>query len=250
MISKKEFLNKYEKANRESQKWDMTYQQLSKSNDVMAFVKHMQTAKEFYFDDAYICGIIKKFTYADTPEEKKISLIHTYLTNNTIASVSQEGLTTIFVKPDNTRIEFRTLTEQMPNLRAKEELESQGRMERCHQGCLNLSEFEFNFPHDVVTGYTHGISDKSEYLHTWIETVDDGKEVVIDYTMNAIINKDAYYKFMHIIPLARISGENVKTDMPLIFKSKKFRNIDNRMYLLFRDEIMAEIENKPSGMGE
>lgn len=249
MISKKEFHAKYIKPSLDSQKWDDKYRKLSNSNDIMAFVQHMQTASEFYFDDAYICAVIKNFTFSSTTKERKESLADKLIKNGHIVSAEINDNSTQFVKPNGTVISFIPLTQVFPNLRYKQELECDERSGRCHQGSLNLSQFEFDFEHSVVTGDTYNLSNKSKYLHTWIETTFGGEEVVIDYTMNAIINKDAYYEFMHAKPINRISGKDVKHDMPIVLTSK-YGGADNRIYLLFRDEMMAEIENKPSSMGE
>ncbi|MBP3581732.1 MAG: hypothetical protein J6J33_03155 [Clostridia bacterium] len=249
MISKKEFHAKYIKPSLESQKWDDKYRTLSKSNDIMAFIGHMQTATEFYFDDAYICAVIKNFTFSSVTEERKNSLAERLIKDGHIVSAEINDDSVQFVKPNGTNITFVPLTQIFPNLRYKKELESDERSGRCHQGSLNLSQFEFDFEHSVVTGDTYNLSNKSKYLHTWIETTLGGEEIVIDYTMNAAINKAAYYEFMHAKPINTISGENVKHDIPIVLTSK-YGNTDNRMYLLFRDEMMAEIENKPSPMGK
>ena len=249
MISKKEFHAKYIKPSLESQKWDDTYRRLSNSNDIMAFVNHMQTATEFYFDDAYICGVIKNFTFSSTTDERKKQLADRLISNGYITSSKSEGDITEFVKPNGTIITFLPLTKVFPDIRYKKELESDDRSGHCHRGSLNLTEFAFDFDNNVVTGYTYNLSNKSKYLHTWIETMLDGKEVVIDYTLNAIVNKDGYYEFMHAKPITTISSKDVKKDLPKVLKSK-FQGYDNRMYLIFRDEMMAEIDKKPSSLGE
>lgn len=243
MISKKEFNAKYIKPSLDSQKWDDRYRMLSKSNDIIAFVEHLQTATEFYFDDSYICAVIKNFTYSNTTNERKISLVDMLISKGYISSAQTTDNATTFTKPNGKTITFIPLTEVFPNIRFREELESNERSGRCHQGSLDLSQFEFDFEHSVVTGYTCNISNKSRYLHSWIETNLNGIDVVVDYTMNAIIDKNAYYDFMHAEPITKIAGTDVKQDIPLVLRSK-YKGYDNRMYLLFRDEMMSEIKNK------
>ena len=162
MISKKEFKEKYIKPSLESQKWDEKYRILSNSNDIIAFVEHLQTATEFYFNDSYICAVIKNFTYSTTTNERKTSLINKLIEKGFISFAENNGNLITFTKPNGKTITFVPLTEVFPNIKIKDELESDERSGRCHHGSLTLSQFEFDFDHKIVTGYTYNISNKSK----------------------------------------------------------------------------------------
>lgn len=102
--------------------------------------------------------------------------------------------------------------------------------------CLNLG-----LACNLVTGYVYGYSDKSEYLHSWIETTLHGEEVVIDGTFNAIINKDGYYLMRYAKPITKIDSKTFSNDV-----DKYLKVIENELpievYYVFRDEIIAELE--------
>ena len=92
----------------------------------------------------------------------------------------------------------------------------------------------------IVTGYCYGYSDKSRFLHSFVETTLDGKEVVIDGTLNAIMNKDGYYALRHIKPLTKISNQTLQEDKEnYLYKIEKF---PPEVYFVFRDEIIRDFE--------
>lgn len=86
----------------------------------------------------------------------------------------------------------------------------------------------------------YGYSDKEKYLHTWVEgKLGYGFPVVIDYTMNALMNKDGYYFLQKPKILSRISGKDLEMDNKFIRKfAKTGATINDKEYLVFRDEIM------------
>ncbi len=82
--------------------------------------------------------------------------------------------------------------------------------------------------------------DKSRFLHSFVETTLNGEEVVIDGTLNAIMNKDGYYTFRHIKPLTKISNQTLQEDMEkYLYKIKEF---SPEVYFVFRDEIIRDFE--------
>lgn len=101
--------------------------------------------------------------------------------------------------------------------------------------CLNLG-----IPNNIVTGYTYGYTDKSQYLHSWIETELKGEPVVIDGTLNVIMNKEGYYKMRHIEVLTKISNETLMSDIEKYLS--KVGKISLAVYYLFRNEIIEEFK--------
>jgi len=260
MISDKELKEKFDKPNLESQKWDDEFLALQRGNDILKLITHMQSAKWMSINEAYICAYIKKCTLAGVSQ----SVIKDYLTKlinfnyiDTFAIQNSNKLDEnknpipeyIITDKDNFNIIFKKLTDCYPLLKqTNPKLETLDRQGNCHLDSVLLSRYRLNFPHQVVTGYTHNFSEKSRYLHTWIEFVDENNlEQVIDYTMNAIINKSGYYKTMNVEPetLIKISGENIKSELDSIYDHPKTKKMDIRKYLLFREDVLNEISPQP-----
>ena len=94
------------------------------------------------------------------------------------------------------------------------------------------SDFSFLFV------YSH----KSKYLHSWVKVNYERKDMVIDYTRNVLMNKEGYYLMQRAIPLSRISNQDIKRDMKILKQSGVLRNFNIKEYLLFRHEIIKDLE--------
>ncbi len=99
--------------------------------------------------------------------------------------------------------------------------------------CLNLG-----IPNSIVTGYIYGYTDKSQFLHSWIETTINNEDVVIDGTLNVIMNKEGYYQMSHVEVLTRVSNETLIDDIKKYLS--KLEKIPIEVYYLFRDEIIRD----------
>ena len=66
------------------------------------------------------------------------------------------------------------------------------------------------------------------------------ERVVIDGTLNAIFNKEGYYKLRHIEPITRISNKTLESDIEKYLKS--FKTISPEVYYIFRDEMIRDFE--------
>lgn len=101
--------------------------------------------------------------------------------------------------------------------------------------CLNLG-----IPNNIVTGYIYGYTDKSRFLHSWVETTWHNEEIVIDGTRNIIMNKDGYYRMKHAKALTKISDETLKDDVRRYLS--KVGKVKLDVYYLFRDEIIRDFQ--------
>ena len=93
----------------------------------------------------------------------------------------------------------------------------------------------------MVIGFVYGYSDKSKYIHSWIELEYRGEEYVIDCTLNAMINKEGYYLIQHAEPITKVGNEMIKSDIKNHYE--KVINFPFEIYLVYRDLI---IEGKDS----
>lgn len=98
---------------------------------------------------------------------------------------------------------------------------------------------------DIVIGYVYGNCDKSKFLHSWVETCIGGEEVVIDGTVNAVINKSGYYRMKHAEVLNRISKKDVieDTDNYLAKYQKIDKDFHLEYYYLYRDELIRSLKD-------
>ena len=112
------------------------------------------------------------------------------------------------------------------------ELESNNRYGKCHKGSLKLLYFKNS---SILTGYINFKGDL--FLHSVIQIGD----YILDYTKNLIISKDDYFRLTDFKVVQKITREQFIEDEDIIFY---FKDIDLRIYLTFRDEIVNELNNK------
>ena len=145
------------------------------------------------------------------------------------------------LKTEKGEIRATALTSLIPNLKDEEPvLLTDNRVGNCHSRAIKISNSLGEIDNDVVTGYVFGFSDKSKYLHTWVEFNYQGKDAVIDYNLNVLMNKEGYYLMTHALPLSRISNKNIHKDFKVINKLGKTGCI--KEYLVFRDELMKDFK--------
>jgi len=117
---------------------------------------------------------------------------------------------------------------------------SNERHDYCHHGSIWLSSRMEDGSCDLVTAKVGASGKPFKYLHSWVETDIAGQPVCFDYTKNAMINKEGYYRLMAVDEnsLSRIPNEVIKQD------TEKFDRLYNhnpwftKLYLDNREEAM------------
>ncbi len=173
---------------------------------------------------------------------KKIRRAYKFAVGNPyVKSVHKEGDIYKIVTTNDKEMEICKASKLFPILKKikHNEIETS---RRAHQ-CTESITVALIFRHEckVVTGYVYGLSEKSKYVHTWVELGANGKEFVLDYTLNALINKEGYYDFNRVEVLSEITYTQLKADCDII----KERNIkvDDREYLLDRNAFLKKYCN-------
>ena len=133
-------------------------------------------------------------------------------------------------------IQFSSLAPEVKNLFPF--IESDKRFGNCYDFAYNIS-LNLGVPNQIVTGYIYGYSDKSEFLHSWVETTIKDEEYVIDGTLNAMINKQGYYLMQHAKPITKIDDSTLKSDLKNYVN--EMRSIPLEVYYVFRDEIVNDL---------
>ena len=238
MSNSKSFEDLFIKPDDESYEWYEQFYNLAENGEYEKLEEHLNSAKELYLDEEQIYKAIFTFTLSTVTEEKKIRLLGQLKNIEWIQSVEASD-TEIKITTNTGIIKVRTLTDVFPSLQEDPYIQTYERLGRCHEASLAISEGLGDIQNYIVTGYVFALSDKSKYVHSWIELVVNGEEVVIDYTLNAIMNKEGYYKIRHVKDISKISSCDVKNDKAIL---NKIGNFDLKEYLIFRDEIMRDLE--------
>ncbi len=95
---------------------------------------------------------------------------------------------------------------------------------------------------EVVTGYADRFG---QYLHSWVEAkISSNREAVMDYTLNAVMNKDGYYYIKGIDePISRIKDWQIKQDVKNnVFGVMAELNLGAKEYVVSRDKILRDIK--------
>ena len=134
-------------------------------------------------------------------------------------------------------IQFSSVAPEVKNLFPF--IESDKRFGNCYDFAYNIS-LNLGVPNQIVTGYIYGYSDKSKFLHSWVESNIKGEEYVIDGTLNAMINKEGYYLMQHAKPITKISDSVLKSDIKNHLDV--MQTIPLEVYYVFRDEIVNDLK--------
>ena len=142
------------------------------------------------------------------------------------------------------KIIFSSLSQYLGNYLREEdikELESYQGLNACHKGSIFTSMWSPD-KNEVVTGYADRFG---QYLHSWVEAkTASNREVVMDYTLNAVMNKDGYYYIKGIDePINRIQDWQIKQDVNNnVFGVMEKLDLGDKEYVVFRDEILKDIK--------
>lgn len=134
---------------------------------------------------------------------------------------------------DDIKVPFKVFSDQIIDASKGviKELESDNRKGRCHERSMDLS---LNFENSkILTGIIHFGKRKS--LHSVLLT-NDGN--IIDWTRNMITDKDTFYKIYNFILISEVDTSHLEDDMKILGQL----DIDSKVFLTFRDELMKDVE--------
>ena len=156
-----------------------------------------------------------------------------------------------FFFEDGKKIEFSLLSQYLDDFadvssKAIKDLENYKRVGKCHIGSI-LTSAILKDKNYVVSGYTNNLG---RYLHSWIEADIGKKEVVMDYVMNAIMNKEGYYYLKNPIEINRIHQSTIIKDRKNMILAKIGEiGLGDKEYVFFRDEILKDMERELKDSG-
>lgn len=132
---------------------------------------------------------------------------------------------------------FSRLSDHIDSKKRKRELMSKKRYGTCHMNSIRLSLIVEDS--NVLTGYvTFG---KKRFLHSVVEVFENNEVFILDWTRNFKMLKEDYIKLTKFYELSRISSDVLLDDYDKIVN---YFGIGIKAYLVFRDELIREIDNK------
>lgn len=119
---------------------------------------------------------------------------------------------------------------------------------RCHEFSIALSQLWSNENVKVAIGNVTRGRNNYNFTHSWVEIVgDNGKEAVMDLSLNAIFKKEDYYKLFNAEPLNFVSKDKLHELIRQDYfrKGGYIQEFDLKFLLLYYDEIIDIIKNLP-----
>lgn len=124
------------------------------------------------------------------------------------------------------------------NNEIKNELETKKRYRKCHMRSIDLALAIGDAK--VVTGIAklNGV----EFLHSIVEIMLDNKTLYLDWTRNIMMPQDEYKRLFRYREISKVDAKNIISDIEYI----RAFNLNIEEYLLFRDELMKDVEKNKS----
>ncbi len=231
-----------------SQKIDEKFAELFNTSGLKEGIKYLKQvgATELDMDNYNIKYRISEWTKDSLSNKEKIAFLNElrdlgdYILD--IKVEKNEKFNLPEVKIETTKgiiqaIQFSSVAPEVKNLFPF--IESDKRFGNCYDFAYNIS-LNLGVPNQIVTGYIYGYSDKSKFLHSWVESTINDEEYVIDGTLNAMINKDGYYLMQHAKPITKISDSVLKSDIKNHLDV--MQTMPMEVYYVFRNEIVNDLE--------
>lgn len=203
-------------------------------------IKKATGVNELYIDEERVYQYINSWTEKSIFKLPKILRSSQLLKNNQYFKSMKKKGKMLMISTQDGELKIRKLSEIFPIVKKIDngEIETSKRKRGCAKS-LNIALL-FKSDCKLVSGIDHGLSDKSKYFHTWVEIEAQGKEYVVDYNSNTLMNKDGFYKLNKIEVLSVIPYFKLNEDAKKI--KGKACDFDFREYLLDRDSVIEKID--------
>lgn len=241
------FQQKYIVPHLESYLWDQSIKELI-ANDKASVVMQIiaENGAILYFTDYKIGSLVKAMGTEGAQETKMGLYRELYKKEDDISKIilNRDGLK--IERTDGVTIKAKVLSDIFPNLFVDDEvIKTSKRTKNVSYNTINLSTHLY-MDNKVVSGFVYGISSKSKYLHSWIETKLDGEDVVIDYSMNTIMNREGYYNLRKAEPISKITKSKLMEDGKVVYPYILSGELTYKEYLLCPQEVLENISNHES----
>lgn len=193
---------------------------------------------EYYKENEAIIHLISLYTRQKEKglykELSNVLLKHDY--NISFGDIKQNEDSYEYISKDGQIIKFNKLSNRIIDKKMIKELNSIKRRGKCHEKSIILSIAITDS--SVLTGYI--VIGNYKILHSIVEVKRNDKIEILDYTQNLIMDKEEYIKLFNFTILSKIETKDLVTDIE--FLQKTFPNFPLKKYLVFRDELMKDLE--------
>lgn len=231
-----------------SQQIDERFSELNNTEGLKSGINYLKQigATELDIDNYNIKFRISEWTKDTLTSEEKLIFLYElkrlkgYIIEVYIGINAKFNLPEIVVKTTDgiiRAIQFSSFTPDVKEIFPF--IENDQRFGKCFDFAYHIS-LNLGLSNEIVTGYIYGYSDKSKFLHSWVETTINGEDYVIDGTLNAMINKHGYYLMQHAYPITKISDVVLKSDIENYME--KIQSVPLEVYFVFRNEIISDLE--------
>lgn len=213
-------------------------------------LRFIEKVKKFYMEEETIWESIHYLT-ANIGKDIRQNIMEGMLKAEIVSDI-KENNGIICIKTTFGEIKFSTIPNFFPNVEFDDKIEDiktrMGKIDEesdCHMQAIEYSKRLSNIgvENEVVTGNRYLATDRSGTLHSWNEFQIEGKEHVLDYTQNVVMNKEGYYSLNHINKiLSRVNSQDIPRDKKIINQMTGRYYMDVKTYLTCRDEIMQDLQ--------
>lgn len=244
MFNLEEFYSTFHKPYDESTIIDNTFAKISNEQGLKAGIDYLLSvgATKLDRENYEITYKINECTKETTTPEQKHDLIKSllkldkYVQSAKIIYNEAKKKEEIIIQTTEGEIRIIEFSSLSPKIKKKLPLITTAeRAGKCFDLAYSINR-GLGLPHTVVTGFIYGYTDKSRFLHSWIELTYKGEEFVIDGTLNAMINKEGYYLLKHAQPITKIPDETLQSDLENHLE--KLQELPFELYLVYRNEII------------
>lgn len=235
-----------------SQKYDENFSDLFNTKGLKEAIEYLKSigATKLDIENYYIKYTINRWTQNDLNEAEKKELIEKlkelkdYVIDVKFEENKKFNVSEVVIETIDGTIRAIQFSKFKPNVKKYiPNIEDKTRYGNCYIFSFYIS-IGIPFKNYLTTGYVYGYSDKSKFLHSWVEVNLDGEDYVIDATLNAMVNKEGYYLMENAKPINKISKQTLIDDLDN-YKIIDNENIPIEVYYVFRDEIIEDlIKNK------
>ena len=124
------------------------------------------------------------------------------------------------------------------NNEIKNELETKKRYRKCHMRSIDLALAIGDAKVVTCIAKLNGV----EFLHSVVEIMLDNKTLYLDWTRNIMMPQDEYKRLFRYREISKVDAKNIISDIEYI----RAFNLNIEEYLLFRDELMKDVEKNKS----
>lgn len=159
--------------------------------------------------------------------------------NMTDIVIQENPTLALIFKFGEKEVKFFKLSDAFEWFKTFPDIENHNRGGRCHDSAVMVST-ALDDKNYVATGYVHSFGRGHKYLHSWVELEYNGKQCVIDTTLNLFTRKSYYYDLMDVKGVVyKIPSKTIKNEIEIIRELTHENQWLSKLYLSNRHQALA-----------